>query len=57
MDIRYTFHIDSAAHDLTMIFIEGTGDRPFLFGEEQKKQAIKIKDFFIAKFTSVSASD
>jgi sulfatase modifying factor 1 len=55
MDIRYTFHLEGIAHDLTMLFVEGTGDNPFLLGEERKKQAINIKDFFIAKCTVTQA--
>jgi len=34
-----------------MIFVEGTGDKPFLFGIENDTQQITIKDFFISKFT------
>ena len=55
MNIQHTFHLDNVAHDLTMIFVDGTGDSPFLFGEEHHKQSIHIKDFLIAKFTVTQA--
>lgn len=55
MNLQHTFHLDSVAHDLTMIFVEGTGDNPYSFGEEQNKQAIHIKDFYIAQFTVTQA--
>lgn len=55
MNIQHTFHLDNVAHSLTMIFVKGTGNTPFLFGEEQNKQAINIKDFFIAQFTVTQA--
>ena len=34
-----------------MIFVEGTNDKPFLFGTESETQEIAIKDFFVSKFT------
>lgn len=34
-----------------LIFVEGTNNKPFLFGTESDIQEITIKDFFISKFT------
>lgn len=34
-----------------MIFVEGTNNKPFLFGTESDPQEVSIKDFFISKFT------
>jgi formylglycine-generating enzyme required for sulfatase activity len=54
-DIRYTFHFGGISHELTMIFVEGTGTMPFLFGVEHDKQDISIRDFFISKFPVTQA--
>src|SRR5919197_2183445 len=40
-DINYTF---------PMVFVEGTKNKTFLFGTENDKKEIAIKDFFISAF-------
>src|SRR5688572_391017 len=33
-----------------MIFVQGTNGKPYLFGLENQKLEINVKDFFISKF-------
>jgi sulfatase modifying factor 1 len=49
-DLEYSFEAGGKHYELTMIFVEGTHGKPFLFGEENYKQEINITDFFISKF-------
>ena len=47
-DIKYCWIVDSVDHSIAMSHVDGTGGRPFLFGEEPSKRAIEIQDFFLA---------
>jgi len=38
-------------YQFPLVFVKGTGDKPFLFGAGNDVQEISIKDFFISKFT------
>jgi len=54
-NIQPTLHIEGTAHDFPFLFVEGTGDKPFLFGEEADKREIYIRNFYIAKFPVTQA--
>ena len=54
-NINYRFLTDNTEHEIELIFVEGTNDNPFLFGTENDKHKINIKDFFIAKFPVTQA--
>ena len=53
--IKYNFTIDNTDHGLEMVFVEGTHGKPYLFGTQNEKQEINIKDFFIGKFPVTNA--
>jgi sulfatase modifying factor 1 len=49
-NIKYKFPPDNPMYELEMVFVEGTNNKPFLFGVEDNKQEININDFFMAAF-------
>jgi hypothetical protein len=46
-DLRYCWSVGGSEHSMAMVFVEGTGGRPFLFGEGERRP-IEIRDFFMA---------
>src|SRR6266700_7076787 len=53
--LEYTFDRGGSEHKLHMVFMEGTGGRPFVFGTEKNTLEININDFWMARFTVTKA--
>ncbi len=53
--LTFDFEIGGQQHHLRMIFVEGTGTGAYWFGEDGKRQPIRISDFFIADIQTTQA--
>jgi sulfatase modifying factor 1 len=45
--IQYVWRSDDSDHSIELVYVQGTGGRPFLFGEGEERRAIEVSDFFI----------
>lgn len=56
-NLKYSFEIDGRDHEIEMIFVEGTGGEPYLFGnDEPGRRSIDVGDFYISKFPVTQAT-
>lgn len=47
-ELQYQWTIDDAVHSLKLIHVQGTGGRPYAFGEGADQCEVEVQDFFIA---------
>ena len=54
-NITYSFGAGDALHQLDMVWVEGTGGRPYTFGERDSLLAVELPGYFISRFTVTQA--
>lgn len=47
-NLTYRWRWNDSDHQLEMVYVEGTRDRPYQFGEGPEKRAVEVRPFYIA---------
>lgn len=54
-NIKHPFKIEDASYEFEMVFVEGTGGEPFLFGVGENIALINIESLFYFKISGYTS--